>query len=100
MPTQAAVERLARYREVADKAGRSRREVEAVLERRINLDGAAGFPNGRLAADPVVDVTLAVLLLDLSAPGQDAATLANLPLNPPENDVPFLDEFPYFADPN
>ncbi len=39
MPTAEAVERLARYRELADEAGRSRREVEAVLERRIALDG-------------------------------------------------------------
>jgi len=39
MPTDEAVERLARYREVADKAGRSRREVEAVLERRVALGG-------------------------------------------------------------
>ncbi len=34
-----AVDRLRRYCELADKAGRSRREVEAVLERRIALDG-------------------------------------------------------------
>ena len=37
--TAVAVERLARYREVAEKAGRARREVEPVLERRIALDG-------------------------------------------------------------
>ncbi|MAE95946.1 MAG: hypothetical protein CL910_14915 [Deltaproteobacteria bacterium] len=41
MPTAEAADRLARYREVADKAGRTRREVEAVLERRIALDGEA-----------------------------------------------------------
>jgi alkanesulfonate monooxygenase SsuD/methylene tetrahydromethanopterin reductase-like flavin-dependent oxidoreductase (luciferase family) len=41
MPTAEAVEKLVRYREVADKAGRSTREVEAVLERRIALDGEA-----------------------------------------------------------
>ncbi len=39
LATDAAVERLARYREVADKAGRKRHEVEAVLERRLDLDG-------------------------------------------------------------
>ncbi len=39
MPSAEAVDRLRRYREVADKAGRSRREVEVVLERRIALDG-------------------------------------------------------------
>jgi alkanesulfonate monooxygenase SsuD/methylene tetrahydromethanopterin reductase-like flavin-dependent oxidoreductase (luciferase family) len=36
--TAVAVERLARYREVAEKAGRAPREVEPVLERRIALD--------------------------------------------------------------
>jgi alkanesulfonate monooxygenase SsuD/methylene tetrahydromethanopterin reductase-like flavin-dependent oxidoreductase (luciferase family) len=41
VPTAKAVERLARYRQLADDAGRARREVEAVLERRIALDGAA-----------------------------------------------------------
>jgi alkanesulfonate monooxygenase SsuD/methylene tetrahydromethanopterin reductase-like flavin-dependent oxidoreductase (luciferase family) len=41
LPTAQAVEKLARYRELADAAGRSRREVEAVLERRIALDGRA-----------------------------------------------------------
>lgn len=41
MPTVRAVERLAHYREVAEGAGRSLREVEAVLERRIALDGEA-----------------------------------------------------------
>lgn len=60
----------------------------------------AGFPNGRLPADPVIDVTLAVIMLDLSAPGQTAGTLAGLPLNPPENDVPFEAEFPFLAAPH
>jgi hypothetical protein len=41
MPTARAVAKLVRYRELADAAGRSRREVEAVLERRIALDGEA-----------------------------------------------------------
>lgn len=66
----------------------------------LDLTGDAGFPNGRLPADPVMDITLAVLLLDLSAPGQDAATLAGLPLNPTENDEAFEDEFPFFAAPH
>jgi alkanesulfonate monooxygenase SsuD/methylene tetrahydromethanopterin reductase-like flavin-dependent oxidoreductase (luciferase family) len=39
MTTAEATRRLARYRELAEAAGRSRREVEAVLERRIALDG-------------------------------------------------------------
>jgi len=41
LPTALAIERLARYRAIADEAGRARREVEAVLERRIALDGEA-----------------------------------------------------------
>jgi hypothetical protein len=67
---------------------------------KIDLSGAPGFPNGRLPADPVMDVTLAVLLLDLSAPGQNALTLAGLPLNPPANDRDFSTDFPYFAAPH
>lgn len=66
----------------------------------IDPSQAAGFPNGRLPADPVIDVTLAVIMLDLSAPGQTAATLAGLPLNPPENDLPFETEFPFLAAPH
>ncbi len=66
----------------------------------IDPAAAAGFPNGRTPADPVIDVTLAVVLLDLTAEGQDAATLAGLPLNPPANDVEFLADFPYLAAPN
>ncbi len=64
----------------------------------IDLTGTAGFPNGRLPADPVIDVTLAVVLLDLSVGGQDALTLVGV--NPTANDVAFSDEFPYFAAPH
>jgi alkanesulfonate monooxygenase SsuD/methylene tetrahydromethanopterin reductase-like flavin-dependent oxidoreductase (luciferase family) len=39
VPTEQAVERLTRYRQSADDVGRRRSEVEAVLERRITLDG-------------------------------------------------------------
>ena len=47
-----------------------------------------------------MDIPLALILLDLSDQNQDGLTLANLPLNPPMNDVAFLDEFPYLAAPN
>lgn len=56
---------------------------------------AAGFPNGRMLADPVMDVTLAVVLLDLGM--HPVTTLADLPLNPPANDVAFGGAFPYLA---
>lgn len=65
---------------------------------RIDVTQAAGFPNGRRLSDPVIDVTLAVVLLDLGTHG--AGTLAGLPLNPPANDVPFSTGFPYLAPAN
>ena len=45
--------------------------------------------------DPVIDVTLAVILLDLTV--HPADTLSGVPLNPPANDVPFGSDFPYLA---
>jgi hypothetical protein len=64
----------------------------------IDTTGSAGFPNGRLLADPVIDVTLAVVLLDLSV--HEAGLFAGLPLNPPANDKAFLTSFPYLATPH
>jgi Domain of unknown function (DUF4331) len=64
----------------------------------INLDAPSGFPNGRRLQDPVIDVTLAVLFLDLNTHGAD--TFANLPLGPAANDRPFLTDFPFLAAPN
>lgn len=67
---------------------------------KIDPSQVPGFPNGRMLPDPVVDVTLAVVLLDLGMGSQDAATLANIPLNPPTNDKPFLSKFPFLAEPH
>jgi hypothetical protein len=67
---------------------------------KIDPSMPAGFPNGRTLPDPVIDVTLAVVLLDLSAAGQTATTLAEVPVNPPANDVAFTSEFPYLAAPH
>ena len=71
--------------------------AQAVIPDTLTLDlsAASGFPNGRKLADPVIDVTLAVIFLDLSVNGP--GTLAGLPLNPPANDVAFQDTFPYLA---
>lgn len=63
----------------------------------INLAAASGFPNGRKLPEPVIDVTLAVIFLDLTKHAPD--TLAKLPLNPPANDVAFRASFPYLAPP-
>ena len=62
---------------------------------KIDTDSAAGFPNGRGLADQVMDITLAVILLDLNEHPVDL--LAGLPLNPPANDVAFTSSFPYLA---
>ena len=61
----------------------------------LDLNQPSGFPNGRRLQDPVIDVTLAVLFLDLKS--QSAATFANLPLDPKGNDVPLPSTFPYLA---
>ncbi len=63
----------------------------------LNLAAASGFPNGRRLPDPVIDVTLAVIFLDLTrhSPG----LFASLPLNPPANDRPFRTSFPFLAAP-
>jgi hypothetical protein len=58
------------------------------------------YPNGRALTDPVVDITLAAVLLDLGVPEQPLDLFASLPLNPPANDVPFQEEFPYLAAPH
>lgn len=57
------------------------------------------YPNGRTLEDQVVDITLAAVLLELG-PGQPLSFFAELPLNPPENDVPFEADFPYLAPPH
>lgn len=61
---------------------------------KLNFAAASGFPNGRQLNDPVVDVTLAVLLLDLSK--HSPALLAGLPLNPP-NDNTLVASFPFLG---
>jgi hypothetical protein len=64
---------------------------------KLVLSAPSGFPNGRRLSDPVIDVTLAVIFLDLTTHAPD--TLAKLPLNPPANDLPFRNSFPYLAPP-
>ena len=75
--------------------------AEAVIPDVLTIDPSkpAGFPNGRLLSDPVIDVTLAVIFLDLDSSGQSALSFAKLPLNPPSNDVAFRTSFPFLAPP-
>jgi len=63
----------------------------------LDLSQPSGFPNGRRLPDPVIDVTLAVIFLDLRT--HSPLTFANLPLNPGGNDLPFRTSFPYLAAP-
>ncbi|MCB9565812.1 MAG: DUF4331 family protein [Myxococcales bacterium] len=65
---------------------------------KLDLSQDSGFPNGRKLADPVMDVTLAVVLLDLQVHAADL--FASIPLNPPANDKAFLADFPYLAEPH
>src|SRR5690606_10784530 len=61
----------------------------------IDTMADAGFPNGRMLTDPVMDITLAVVLLDLAT--HTAVDLVGV--NPTANDVAFKQMFPYLADP-
>lgn len=63
----------------------------------LDLSAPSGFPNGRRLPDPVIDVTLAVIFLDLGV--HSPTTLAEVPVNPPGNDVQFRPNFPYLAAP-
>lgn len=62
----------------------------------VDTSADSGFPNGRRLEDPVIDVTLALVLLDLSVEGQTVTSLVGA-LNPTANDRPFEDAFPYLA---
>ena len=64
---------------------------------RLDLNQPAGFPNGRRFEDPVVDVTLAVIFLDLTR--HPATTFAALPVNPDKLDQPLQTSFPFLAAP-
>jgi len=78
--------------------------VSLVVPDTLKLSPAlpSGFPNGRDLDDPVIDVTLAVILLDLTV--HTPTALAALPLNPPANDLgvegAFLLTFPYLHPPH
>jgi hypothetical protein len=74
--------------------------VSLVVPDTLKIDPTmpAGFPNGRALADPVIDVTLAVILLDMTT--HNPGTLAGLPLNPAANDREFSATFPYLAAPH
>lgn len=61
----------------------------------LDLAAAQGFPNGRRLNDPVIDIILAAIFLDLKV--HPADTFAKIPLNPSGPDVPQPAGFPYLA---
>jgi hypothetical protein len=61
----------------------------------LDMSQPSGFPNGRKLTDPVIDITLAVLFLDLKT--ESAATFANLPLDPTSTGVAEPATFPYLS---
>ena len=65
---------------------------------KLDVSQPAGFPNGRRLTDPVIDITLAYLFIDLTK--HPVTALANVPINPPANDKTFRAEFPYLATPH
>lgn len=68
---------------------------------KIDTTADAGFPNGRLLTDPVIDVTLAVALLELTGePAPHTPTALVGALNPAANDKEFVEAFPFLADPH
>jgi len=64
---------------------------------RLDLTQPAGFPNGRRYLDPVVDITLGMLLLDLRV--HSLNTFVDIPLNPNGVDQPLGTTFPFLAPP-
>jgi len=66
----------------------------------IYPDRVVQFPNGRKLDDPVVDITLGVILLDLTAPGQNAGSFAAIPMNPEHATKTPRSVFPYVNAPN
>ena len=63
---------------------------------RVAATQAPGFPNGRRLTDQVIDITLALILLDLNT--HNVTTL--LGVNPTAGDLPFGARFPYLAPPH
>ena len=77
------------------------RVIDLIIPDTITIwpDRPIGFPNGRLLSDPVIDLTLGVILLNINRPGQSAASFAAIPLDPPQSPRVPIAEFPFAAPP-
>lgn len=78
------------------------RVIDLVIPDTITIwpDRDIGFPNGRLLSDPVIDILLGAILLDVNKAGQNAASFAAIPLDPPQATRPPLPDFPFANLPN
>ncbi|MEK6540626.1 MAG: hypothetical protein AABZ45_00745 [Pseudomonadota bacterium] len=78
------------------------RVIDLVIPDTITIwpDRDIGFPNGRLLSDPVIDITLGIVLLDINRAGQNAASFAAIPLDPPGATKDPIATFPFAALPN
>lgn len=75
--------------------------VPLIIPDTLSLDTSsdAQFPNGRRLEDPVIDITLAVALLELTGdPAPHTAGALVGVLNPAANDLAFSATFPFLAD--
>ena len=61
----------------------------------LDMNQPSGFPNGRTLTDPVIDLELAVLFLDLKS--EPVTAFASLPLDPTTTGVPEPATFPYLS---
>ena len=75
--------------------GRTTREVMIPDLVTLDVTKPASFPNGRRLQDPVVDLEIAYLFLDLTRHSPN--TLVNVPLNPLGLDQPLRAAFPFYA---
>ena len=69
----------------------------------VDTNAPSGFPNGRRLTDTVIDVTLAVLLLDVNGLGDSNGphpVTALVGVNPTANDEAFANTFPYLTQPH
>lgn len=88
------------FTQTIPQTGVSVRELIAAPDAlRLDMSRPAGFPNGRIPDDQIIDITVAFLFLDLTVSGQSIRTFANLPLNPPRSFPAPTTTFPFLATP-
>ncbi len=78
-------------------AGRSVQSILIPDQLDLDLSQPSGFPNGRDLDDPVIDLILAAIFLDLSR--HPVTTLVNARVNPDVFDQPLRTTFPFYAAP-